>query len=398
MPDDSDAVLRAAYADLVKDLNGVLDLDMGAWHVTHAGTYTALADDLAGQLDLDQGLAAIIKGQPERSRDPSPSRRRPLTTTNVSRDDPPPQRSLRGPGRLLVAVAAAVLAVMAVHGVLEGPCDTITTSQTSTGECVGVSDGSVVFSPDLATITGLIRSENLNVDTQVAQRPGAQSVSLAVLAPFPKAESNARTSAAMTTLRELQGAYLAQLRANDTDGAPLIRLLIVNTGQDNAHWPSAVEQLRALAEPGAAQNLVGVVLLGPSVSTTNDMITALNEARIPIIASRVTADDLTGDSGDLLSGFASVAPSTRDQATAATQALRGTTQRVLLVRDSNPSDAYSAILGSSFAAAYPDRTHALLQPVQYYNSSLPAVENAFSELNSTICEQAQANPAAEALT
>jgi len=159
--------------------------------------------------------------------------------------------------------------------------------------------------------------------------------------------------------------------------------------------PLPVEQLRALAEPGAAQNLVGVVLLGPSVSTTNDMITALNEARIPIIASRVTADDLTGDSGDLLSGFASVAPSTRDQATAATQALRGTTQRVLLVRDSNPSDAYSAILGSSFAAAYPDRTHALLQPVQYYNSSLPAVENAFSELNSTICEQAQANPAAE---
>lgn len=295
----------------------------------------------------------------------------------------------------LIAVGAvvAVLAAVVLVAVLlrPGPCDTDTTQAAPTGECIGVSTGSFVFAGDLAGISGLIAAENKAVDDRVAARPGTQAVSVAFLVPLPTPGNTTASSLATALRHELQGAYIAQLRANHTQeigATPLIRLLIANAGQGNAQWVPVVDRLTAMAKPDAPEHLVGVVGFGQSLATTKAAIATLNRARIPTIASRLTADDLSGNPGDPVNGFARVAPTNSDEAKAAADYLRRTTSRVLIIQDGNANDLYAATLGHEFASRYPtDLSHTLIQPVETYDSSLPAVANAFYQLTPTICQK-----------
>lgn len=321
--------------------------------------------------------------------------------------DPAPQSTARWSPRTRVLALVAALVVLAapVVAVLVWPrsCQGSSISTASTGECIGISDGTFVFSPNLAEVSGLIAAENRNVDERVAAQPGVQAVSLAFFIPLPPVADIRGNSLAIGLGHELQGAYIAQLRANQTDGlggAPLIRLLIANAGEGNAQWEPVVERLIRMAAPTAPEHLVAVVGFGQSLDTSRAAIAGLNQARIATIVSRLTADDLSGITAGPSNGFARVAPTNSDEARAAIASLRETTTAVMVIRDSNAADLYATTLGDQFVGTggtggYADSTHALIQPIEFYDSSLPAVQNAFYQLNATVCQNAQANPAAQ---
>ena len=245
------------------------------------------------------------------------------------------------------------------------------------GECVGVTDGGFVFAPELALVMGKIHEENRWVLAQ-EDRP---SVSIAYLVPLP-----AQTNDLSEVLRhELQGAYVAQRRANHTSelgDRPLIRLLVANAGEGNEQWRPVVDQLLSMVE---TDRLVAVAGFGTSLETTRQAIKALTGKRIPTVTARLTADDLSG--GD--PGFARVAPTNRDQVEAAVAALKrdAGVRRALLVQDINSGDPFSRTLGEAFAAEFPDATHTLLQPVERYDASIPGLANRFLQMMASICQQ-----------
>ncbi|MGH8906625.1 MAG: ABC transporter substrate-binding protein [Egibacteraceae bacterium] len=252
------------------------------------------------------------------------------------------------------------------------------------GECVGVTDGGFVFWPDLADVLGRIREENRWVEQQ-----GEPFVSIAYLVALP-GEGNDQTQSQISR-HELQGAYLAQRRANHTSGLgdePLIRLLVANGGEGNARWQAVVAQLRGRV--ASADRLVAVAGLGVSSETTRQAIAALTKPEnpdaggIPVIAARLTAEDIGGESG-----FARMAPTTGDQATVGIAYLKLNPEfrTALLIQDVNIEDTYSQTLGLAFRDTFSDPTHTLLEPVEEYNGSLDGLANRFVQMMSSICQQ-----------
>jgi hypothetical protein len=157
-------------------------------------------------------------------------------------------------------IASSLMVVVLLIGLgylaLLRPWQTCGRGMTMTGgrfnECVGVTDGAVSFSPDLGLHAVLLKIKTEN-DAVVGN--GAPFVSIGYIVPLPRDV----TSGLLTALRhELEGAYLAQWRANHRDGLgdiPLIRLLVVNVG-DQAGWQDAVipEVIRQATDP--AEHLV----------------------------------------------------------------------------------------------------------------------------------------------
>lgn len=246
-------------------------------------------------------------------------------------------------------------------------------------ECVGVTDGAATFAPELRlqTVLGRIKQEN---DTVV--RSGAPFVSIGYVVPLPRDD----TSGWLTSLRhELQGAYLAQWRANHRDGLgdiPLIRLLVVNVGEQARQQGAVIPGLlQRVADP--AERLVAVAGLSESLEATKQAIQSLSNAGIPMIASRLTADDLSTTPGRPVRGLFQVAPTTSAQTAVAARTLKPVA--TLLVQDINQGDVYTNALAEQFRTAFTSSpTGRLLEP-ERYDSALPGVDNAFVQMMSNIC-------------
>ncbi len=251
------------------------------------------------------------------------------------------------------------------------------------GECIGVSDGSVVFpsSSELGEVMGSIREENRRVE-----QSGEPYVSVAYLVPLVPPEGDDDLSEVLR--HELQGAYLAQRKANRAEAVPLIRLLVANAGEENQQWEPVVTQL--LGRVGAPEHLVAVAGLGLSLEATRQAITALTDAGMPTIAAALTADNLRAEPGeDSVRGLVRVAPTNTDEARAAAAYLKLSLgiRSALLIQDTNETDLYPSTLSSAFQAAFPDATHTLIEPAEQYDSSLPAVANTFRLMMASICQQ-----------
>ncbi|WP_280343324.1 ABC transporter substrate-binding protein [Nocardia abscessus] len=296
------------------------------------------------------------------------------------RIQPPPGRRRRW---ILLAGAVLSVAVGLVAALVVAPAVVDWTKSCGEGvtrvgpydECVGVTDGSVVFAPELADIERRIREENGDV---VAK--GADYVSVVVLLPMTV---RADDVVSMAWVRHhLEGAHLAQLAANKTTlmggDTPLIRLLLANAGSGVTQWRSALAELE---QRRAEERIVTVTGIGLSVDNAVRAMQRLAELPMPMIGSTVTADPLAG-----VSGFLRVSPTNAALARAAANYAVGEgMKRAVLVRDRNPEDRYSVTLGDEFAKYFPGDFAGHTEP---YDSLNPGVDNTFHHMMPNICAAA----------
>ncbi len=267
-------------------------------------------------------------------------------------------------GLALLLVFSAVAAVVIVHPWTR--CGPGVERMGGAGECIGVTDGEVVFAPPLRGVEQAIRTENAWVLAQ--HRPYVSVAYVATLTPGSQ-------SGAGSIRRQLEGALVSQRAANRAGlvgSAPLIRLLLANDGRLNAQWRSIVDQLRSLV---ATDHLVAVAGLGlPSKATADEVAALHDEAQIPIVATQLTRGDLNGK------GLVTVAPTDGAEAGAAVDyeikndAVRG--RGALIVKDANPTNVYAATLADQFGQTWAARTH-LPSQMTTYRSDLPDVDGIF---------------------
>ncbi|MBS2539823.1 amino acid ABC transporter substrate-binding protein, partial [Catenulispora sp. NF23] len=255
----------------------------------------------------------------------------------------------------LAVLLAVGLVVVGFHlpGLLRHPycADSgATTVKHVSGECIGVSDGSYVFAPELAGVEHAIRQENQMV---TAQHPG-EYVSVVVLLPI--SDSSGSIEAMSNVVEQLRGAYIAQYSANrkPVDGiVPAIQLLIGNDGYQANQWQAAT---RIIQDTQRRTRLAAVSGLGVSLSTTvaaADYLTGT--AGIPVVGGTVTANEF-----DNIRDFIRVAPSNHDTIAVAVQyADSRQFKNAVLVQDENTSDAYDSTLVAGFEQ-FADSSHALV--------------------------------------
>jgi hypothetical protein len=318
--------------------------------------------------------------------DPLPSR---LVQVELGREEaangPAGRRRRRVPGPLTsVIVAVAVLAASAAgyERFLRGPETCGTNLEIHEGECVGVSDGAGVFMPDypgMREIFARIADQNREVD-------GKKHATVALLIPLESDNPAVRRQ----ILSEVQGAYLAQVQANEPDAArPLIRLVIANPGKDYGHWKFTVDRL--VAQEPYLRVVTGFNL---SLATTKEALRYVtNTLRIPAVASVVTADDFANREGaDHLEfpGLARVVSTSKDQA----RALLSfdpelATEETAMVADTRPGDNYDRSLREAFTEARRSRNPAAGVQDMLFES--PGVEaegvtpNEFEDFAANIC-------------
>jgi ABC-type branched-subunit amino acid transport system substrate-binding protein len=234
-------------------------------------------------------------------------------------------------------------------------------------ECTGVTDGVFPYSTDqgFSNVEKKILKENESLK-------GKQFVSIALLRAMTGLDSEDQQA----FLHELEGAYVAQYRANHEHEAegklkPPIRLLVANDGHDGQQWRPVVQQLKGLLDP--PDNLLAVVALGPSLDTTKQALESLSASHVPTVGATITADDLTG-----FPGLVRVAPTNTDEAHAAVEF--GKAQKGLVIRDTNPENHYVDTLGTVFSNLLSTSSR---QPEPFNSKSMPG--NTFRAIRDEMC-------------
>ncbi|MFF5934006.1 hypothetical protein [Streptomyces sp. NPDC012508] len=250
-------------------------------------------------------------------------------------------------------------------------------------ECTGVTDGSFVFADNLREVSARIKAENERIK-------GEPHVSVAVMLPMAPAQAFEQQK----TLHEVQGAYLAQYRANHDSNSkkPAIRLLLANPGRSHTHWRPVAEQLGTMSE-SATDNLRAVIGFDVSTATTQAAIGYLTRERgIPVVGGPITADD-SGNSAqrpDAYPGLARVVPTTTDQARALSHFNEGIDPKhTLVVEDIRTGDNYVDALKRAFAertAGSPRAPEQYRAPEEFHEEGTTA--NAFDQMVDTICTSA----------
>ncbi|MEU4746917.1 hypothetical protein AB0G02_41565, partial [Actinosynnema sp. NPDC023658] len=274
-------------------------------------------------------------------------------------------------GVVLALVAAAVVAPTVLRSI--GRCAEGVT-RTDTGECVGVTDGSYVFAPELAGIQDLVRAENAAVLAS-----GKTFVSIALLIPMTLTEND--TTPIEWVEHHMQGAYTAQYRANHdaaTGEQPLIRLLLANPGSGMRQWEPVVAELER--RRAASDHLVAVAGIGLSLTTSRDAVKRLSAAKIPVFASTLTSDDLTD-----INGLLRMAPTNSAQARAAATHVKADARTALLIQDNTEAELYAKTLAESFSAAFVDADHRFAGQTEFFDSRLGGVGNTFLQMIPNIC-------------
>lgn len=221
-------------------------------------------------------------------------------------------------------------------------------------ECVGVTDGSHVFEPNLANVppqhqlggvSNKIKKENDRVKKENEEK-GTPYVTVAYMTTLTLTEEDSNPPESIRN--ELEGAYKAQRRHNagDLKTTPRIRLLIANTGSDSAHWKHTVDELTKLRD--SSDRLVAVAGLGPSHPNNIDAIKALSKRKLATVASIMTDSDL-----GQIENFARVPPTNDDQASAAARYLHDKDyDSAALVEDTAERNPYASSLGPAFSRAF----------------------------------------------
>lgn len=234
-------------------------------------------------------------------------------------------------------------------------------------ECVGVATGHVRFEHGrystgldgnrrrpgpanhggqitLADLQTRIAAENDRVLR--ARRPYVTVLYAGMLTTSPGNEQSA-----VSSIRQLAGAYLAQLSNNDSDVSgeaanPLkVRLLPVNVGQNMEFSPEVADRMIAVARRD--RTVVGVVGMERNTAVSQGAITHLVEAGLPVIDTANSSDVLP-----MLSHYYGIVSTDHDEGVAARYAAgrefgKHPVHAMIVSRDPGPTkDQYSSELAA----------------------------------------------------
>ncbi|MFJ3903156.1 ABC transporter substrate-binding protein [Streptomyces sp. NPDC090025] len=245
-------------------------------------------------------------------------------------------------------------------------------------ECIGVNgDGFAFRVPELAEAAALIGRENATL------KPGTYAT-VAVLLPLTAPDPGMRVK----VLHEVQGAYARQYRANHESNSetPKIRLVLANTGRNNARWATTVDQLKAMT--GAPHQLRAVTGVATSSTEVRQAVGALTGAGIAVVGTTITADDIANGPGhNGYPGLARVSPTNSDEAKALAHFGRVDAAKALLVQDTRNGDHYTDTLKSAFSASLKGAPY---EPQLFTSPPDPTDEgttaNTFRQITHLICD------------
>ncbi|GGY98185.1 ABC transporter substrate-binding protein [Streptomyces poonensis] len=249
-------------------------------------------------------------------------------------------------------------------------------------DCLGVSDGTDVFAsgvPGMRQVFARIAEQNKAV-------AGEKHATVALLIPLESDSPAVRRQ----ILSEVQGACLAQARANGEDAAkPPIRLVLANPGREYRHWRYTVGELRR-REP----HLRIVAGFNLSLEDTREaMEYVTNTLRVPAVASLVTASDFANPEGRdevPFPGLARAIPTSEKQAAALLRFDPGLVgAETALVADHRPEDSYNRALREAFTEAREENGRSAgIQDMRFVSPGMekPGVTaNEFQDFAANIC-------------
>ncbi|MGB3443507.1 MAG: hypothetical protein WBA97_32625 [Actinophytocola sp.] len=289
--------------------------------------------------------------------------------------------------RMALATVAVVLATAAVWGAVTvlHTCGSLGSGiQDIDGDCVGVTDGTYTFHPELADVQARIAAENARV-----RGDSRGYVSVALLDPLTPTADGALPPSAVRN--RLEGAYTALRRVNQDAVAgnkdPQIQLLLANQGSSDDQWQHVLTQLRELSEE--EHPLLGVVGLGVSTARTRDQAADLSELGIPMVAAVLTADDFEYDH---VPGLIKTSPSNRHYVAALDNYLDSSPlDSAIMVRDSNSDlgiDLYTKTLEEQFAGQMGDHIKFETQQFTGISGAGDLPPSLFDNVQANICAAA----------
>ncbi|MGI5193994.1 ABC transporter substrate-binding protein [Streptomyces sp. CA-288835] len=250
----------------------------------------------------------------------------------------------------------------------------------SGGECIGINGSGYDFEvPEIAPVAARIAEENRRIDKQ----PHVTVAMMLPLQPESKAERRQLRS-------ELQGAFLAQYRANREPGKPVVRLVLANPGKDYARQDEVVPDLVGLAH-SERHKLRAVTGFNLSLDATEEAVRGLTEQQVPVLVARASAGDLANqeskDGTYDFKGLARIIPTNEEQARALAD-FNGsrTDEQTVLVRDTRP-DPYVRTLARAFQGL-PEEGPAGPDDMTFTSSGVTEVgdvDNQFRPTVNTIC-------------
>ncbi|MGP4002424.1 hypothetical protein [Streptomyces sp. 8N706] len=242
-------------------------------------------------------------------------------------------------------------------------------------ECTGVTDGGYAFFDGLGPVFERIRKENDRVEDS-----GKPYATIALMIPMPEEDNDVERERA---LREVQGAHLAQYRANHEEKhSPQIRMVLANPGPDNKRGKEVADQLADMAS--GDDRLRGVFGFNRSVTSTLETITYLTQTKgIPVVGGSITS---VGIDPGKLPGLAKAVPPDRDQAEALTKYLDVEPRETFLVEDIRSDDLYTRSVREAFRAETIESRNARTPyaPEQFDSSNV--LPNDFRQMVNNLCD------------
>jgi len=329
-----------------------------------------------------------------------------MTSPTQSISVPPNRRRLAWFWTLLALVVLAALIIIVIANSddddkvavnTSGWCDktgNIVRIDPATDECVGVSDVPLgyAFSPSYAPLKAVqdaIAAENKAVTDAAKAQPTNYYVDIAYVVPIPWHDLGVTTLA--STTHQLEGAYARQVLNNQLDQPghpPRVRLLIANTGYDSHGWQRVAEQLKNLKATG---RLVAVTGFGPSLDTTEQLLTELAQDGIATLGTIITSDTLHGQLGGAGSvPVRRITPTNQEEIAAAldymTTGSSGKRRVLVAAGDSANVDSYTKTL----IAAFQQQNRAATD-LEFYDPGSPAYNATLDNIASRICNSTDVN-------
>ncbi|MBU7597696.1 amino acid ABC transporter substrate-binding protein [Streptomyces sp. P38-E01] len=242
----------------------------------------------------------------------------------------------------LTATAALLAALVYVVPALQKPDTCHDGIEKIDDQCIGVDGAGYDFgTPEISAVAEAIAAENERI-------AGQPHVTVAVMLPL-----QSQTAGLRRQMRsDLQGAYLGQRQSNASGRKPMMRLVLANPGRYYAHQDKVVSTLLDMSKSGS-DNLRAVTGFNLSLEATEKAVERLTKNGVPVLASRITGDDIANVEGaeqQRFPGLARILP-TNDNAAKALASFLGEegreNARTVLVHDTR-GDTYNRSLASAF--------------------------------------------------